>query len=299
VTHQQIPISESLVKALIADQFPQWSDLTVHSVPQAGWDNRTFRLGHSMCARLPSAPDYEVQVYREQRWLPYLRARLTVEVPEPLAQGRPGRGYPLSWSVYRWIEGETAAVSPLANTAQFAEDLARFLNSLREVPAAGGPEPGQGNFHRGGTLEVYDEQFRKAIAALGDQVNGAAVLAIWEAAVASTWCEPPVWVHGDIALGNLLVRRNRLAAVLDFGQVCVGDPACDLAIAWTFFRAQDRHVFRFRQALDSATWQRGRAWALWKAAIVAAGLVETNAVEGRTSRQTIDEVLSDHAHAEA
>ncbi len=288
-------IDEGLVRALVADQFPQWTGLAVRCMPHSGWDNRTFLLGQSMLVRLPSACGYAAQPHREQRCLPYLRAHLPIEIPEPLALGRPGHGYAWSWSVYRWIVGDTAANAPPNDVGQFAEDLASFLNALRGVSAEGGPEPGSDNFYRGGKLAVYDEQARQAIATLGGQIDSATALSVWEAALATTWSGSPVWVHGDVALGNLLMRGGRLAAVIDFGQVCVGDPACDLAIAWTYFRAEDRRAFRARLALDSSTWQRGRAWALWKALVVAAGLVGTRAVEGQHAWQTIDEVLGDEA----
>jgi aminoglycoside phosphotransferase (APT) family kinase protein len=299
VALQPVQINERLVRLLIADQFPEWSELTVRPVPQSGWDNRTFRLGSDMVVRLPSAVDYDAQVHREQRWLPYLRHRLAIQIPEPLGFGQPGHGYPWSWSVYRWIPGDTVASSPPSNMAQFVEDLAAFLNTLREVPAKGGPEPGAQNFHRGGALSVYDEQVREAVANLGGQINAAAALAVWREALVSSWDEPPVWVHGDVALGNLLVRKGRLAAVIDFGQVCVGDPACDLVIAWAYFPAEHRRTFRALLGLDSAAWQRGRAWALWKAAIVASGLVETNAIEAQASIRALKEILHESAHTEA
>ena len=296
---ESIQINEKLVQALIADQFPQWMHLPVRPTLQSGWDNRSFLIGESKVARLPSSKDYEVQVHREQRWLPYLRTHLTVEIPEPLALGRPGRGYPWSWSIYRWIEGETAANSSPGDIGQFAGDLAIALSSMHDIPTEGGPESGQDNFHRGGALSVYDEQARLAIATLGDRLDVSGALAVWELGLASHWSQAPVWVHGDIALGNLLLRDGRLAALIDFGQVCVGDPACDLAIAWTYFRGQYRRTFQSHLKIDPATWQRGRAWALWKAAIVAAGIAKTNAPEGRVSLLTIDEVLDDYACTEA
>ena len=295
---QSIQITETLVRGLIAAQFPQWAELPVRLTPQSGWDNRCFLLGETMVARLPSAQGYEAQIHREQRWLPYLRTHIPVEIPEPLALGQPGRGYPWSWSIYRWIEGDTAATSPPSDVGKFAEDLALVLNAIHEAPAESGPAPGPENFHRGGELKVYDAQARQAIAALSGRI-GAGALAAWEAGLASRWSQAPVWVHGDIALGNILVRSGRLAALIDFGQVCIGDPACDLAIAWTYLRAQHRQTFRNRLKIDTATWQRGRAWALWKAAIVAAGIVDTNAPEGKVSRLTIDEILSDYARTEA
>ncbi len=284
-------INETLVKALIADQFPQWAQLPVHPVPQSGWDNRCFVLGESMLARLPSAQAYAAQVHREQRWLPHLRAFIPIEIPEPLALGRPGHGYPWSWSIYRWIEGDTAAHAPPSDPATFAKDLARALRALHAAPTESGPAPGDDNFHRGGALSVYNEQARQAFTALRGRIDEAQALAVWEAGLASHWNQAPVWVHGDISLGNLIVRNGKLAAMIDFGQFCIGDPACDLAIAWTFLRAQHRQTFRAHLAIDPATWQRGRAWALWKAAIVAAGIVETNAHEGKLSQLTIDEIL--------
>lgn len=286
-------ITEALVQALVSDQFPKWSRLAVRAVPRQGWDNRVFLVGDAMLARLPSTKAYEAQVYREQRWLPLLQTHLPLEIPQPLALGRPGHGYACSWSIYRWIEGDNAASSPPTEDESFAQDLGAFLNALRKAPAADGPEPGPHNFHRGGSLAAYDTQFRQAVKALSGRIDEAVALATWQTALDARWQLPPVWVHGDIALGNLLVRQGSLAAVIDFGQLCVGDPACDLAIAWTHFRGEDRRTFLKGVALDSGTCERGRAWALWKATIVASGLVQTNAVEGLSSWQTIQQVLDD------
>jgi aminoglycoside phosphotransferase (APT) family kinase protein len=134
---------------------------------------------------------------------------------------------------------------------------------------------------------------------LDGRINVAAAVEAWESAAHSNWNCLPVWVHGDIALGNLLLSEGRLAAVIDFGQLCVGDPACDLAIAWTYLRGEQRRALQARLALDLPTWCRGRAWALWKAAIVAAKLTKTKAVEGQSAWQTIDEVLLDLARTDA
>jgi aminoglycoside phosphotransferase (APT) family kinase protein len=296
---QTAEINEPLVRALIADQFPHWAELSIDPVQPGGWDNRTFLVGTEMVARLPSAADYEAQVHREQRWLPHLRTHLPLEIPEPLALGQPGCGFLWSWSVYRWIPGATSANSPPSDASQFATDLAAFLGALHRAPAEDGPAPGKENFFRGGDLAVYDRQFRKAVASMSGKINTAAALDVWNSALASSWDDRPVWVHGDLSLGNLLVRQDRLAAVIDFGQLCAGDPACDLAIAWTYFRGEDRATFLNQVAVDSGTRQRGCAWALWKAAIVAAGLVRTNAVEGQVAWKTIGEILANNARTEA
>jgi aminoglycoside phosphotransferase (APT) family kinase protein len=293
MTFQKDQINAFLVQALIANQFPDWAHLSVNPVPQSGWHNCTFRIGNDFVARLPNTAYDVPQVHREQRWLPYLRPHLPLEIPQPIAFGQPGSGYPWVWSIYRWIEGDTAASAAPTNQLQFADDLAAFLKSLHKASAQGGPKPGPDNFYRGAGLNIYDEQTRAAIAILGDKIDGAVALSVWNSALATSWNELPVWVHGDVALGNLLLRDGRLAAAIDFGQVCIGDPACDLAIAWTFFDAKHRCRFRDQLLVDSATWQRGKVWALWKAVIVAARLVETNAAEGRVCWQTIHEILDD------
>jgi aminoglycoside phosphotransferase (APT) family kinase protein len=213
--------------------------------------------------------------------------------------GTPSHGYPWNWSVYRWIPGEVASEESINSFPDFTRQLAAFLAALQQIEAASGPQPGPTNSYRGGSLAVYDDEARSAIAALDGRMNTNAANRVWSAAVCTRWERPPVWVHGDIATGNLLLNRGSLAAVIDFGQLAVGDPACDLAIAWTLLRGDNREAFRRALALDSSTWRRGRAWALWKAMIVAAGMTTTNADEGVLCWQVIDEVLAEHAQTEA
>ena len=165
---------------------------------------------------------------------------------------------------------------------------------MQRIEAADGPPPGLHNFHRGGPLATYDDETRQAIAALKGRVDADAATEVWEAALAATWYGAPVWLHGDISVGNLLVKAGRLSAVIDFGQLGVGDPACDLSIAWTLLGGESREVFRAMLPLDMETWARGRGWALWKALIVAAGHTNTNAVEAAQPWRIIDEVLLDH-----
>jgi aminoglycoside phosphotransferase (APT) family kinase protein len=252
-----------------------------------------------MSVRLPSAQAYSAQVAVEQRWLPFLAPFLSLRIPEPLAMGIPSHGYLWNWSVYRWIPGEVSSQESISSLPDFTRQLAAFLASLHQIEAANGPQPGPTNFYRGGSLSVYDDQARSAIAALGGRINTSAANRVWSAAVNTRWERPPVWVHGDIATENLLLNRGSLAAVIDFGQLAVGDPACDLAIAWTLLRGDNRETFRKTLVLDPSTWQRGRAWALWKAMIVAAGMTTTNADDRMPCWQVIDEVLSEHVQTEA
>ncbi len=289
-----VRIDAALVRRLISAQFPRWADLPVDPVEVGGWDNRTFRLGARMTVRLPSAAQYAPQVEKEHRWLPKLAPLLPLAVPVPLAKGVPTEGYPYPWSVYRWLKGETATLGRIADLRLFAISLAEFLNALRRMDPAGGPSPGWHNFFRGGPLTVYDAETRQAIAALDGRVDTEAALAAWEAALGAEWVGHPVWFHGDVAFGNLLVRNGRLSAVIDFGTSGVGDPACDLAIAWTLFRGESRGAFRATLGPDDATWARGRGWTLWKGLITLAEHIDTNPVMAEEARRVIDEVLADH-----
>jgi aminoglycoside phosphotransferase (APT) family kinase protein len=158
-------------------------------------------------------------------------------------------------------------VEDIADLNAFARDLACFLVALYSIDAGQGPEPGAHSFGRGGPLDVYDADSRQALAILADDIDYVTALQVWDAALASAWHRPPVWVHGDVAPSNLLVVNGELAAVIDFGCSAVGDPACDLVVAWTFFSDESADAFRSSLALDDETWSRARGWALWKAAI--------------------------------
>jgi len=287
-------VTISLVRELIARQFPHLSTRSVVKVEPGGWDNATFRLGSDMSCRLPRGAEYAGQVEKEHRWLPLLAPGLPQPIPLPIALGAPGIGYPYHWSVNRWLEGEPVSHVPVPDHELLAFDLAKFLNALYRIDTAGGPAPGTHNFHRGGRLSVYDAETRDAIRSLGDDIDTRAALSVWEEALEAKRRGPAVWLHGDVSPGNLLVDRNgRLSGVIDFGCCGVGDPACDFVIAWTFFRGQSRRAFSEGLAFDEPTWKRARGWALWKALIVASGLTETNAMDATDARTLIDEILSD------
>ena len=280
------------VRGLVRDQFPRWADLQIRPVVPGGWDNRCFRLGDDLVVRLPRAQAYAPHVEKEQRWLPVLARELPLAVPVPLAAGGPGRGYPWSWSVYRWIEGASVADVRGIDLPGLAAALARFLVALERIDATGGPGPGPHSFHRGGSLSSYDAEARAAMAALKGRIDLAAATGVWEAGLAAAWTRPAVWVHGDVSPANLLVRDGRLCAVIDFGLLAAGDPACDLSIAWTLFEGPSRSTFRSAMSLDDDTWARARAWTLWKAVIVAAGLAKTNAAELAQPWRIIEDLLA-------
>jgi aminoglycoside phosphotransferase (APT) family kinase protein len=285
-------IDDALVRRLVTAQFPQWSGLPVRSIETAGWDNGTFHLGEQMIVRLPRAAAYAAQVEKEHRWLPQLAPLLPLQIPTPLAIGEPANGYPWKWSICRWIKGEIAAPERISDLNDFATSLAKFLIALQRIDPTDGPRPGAHNFYRGGSLTTYDAATRQAIAVLKGKLDTEAATEVWDMALKATWDHPPVWLHGDVSAGNLLIQEGRLSAVIDFGMMGVGDPACDLSIAWTLFGGESHATFRAMLPLDPGTWARGRGWTLWKALIVAAGLTETNAVEASRPWRVIDEVLS-------
>lgn len=292
--NKQLVINESLVQRLVTIQFPQWKDLSIQPIIPGGWDNKTFRLGKHMVVRMPSSKDYVAQVEKEHRWLPKLAPLLPLPIPVPLAMGEPAEGYPWKWSVYRWLEGETAASSQIANPSEFARSLAQFLIALQRIDSTNGPLPGPHSFYRGGSLSNYDSETRKAILALKDKIDVNTATEIWESALATKWHGSPVWVHGDVSAGNLLVQKGRLSGVIDFGQLAVGDPACDLVIAWTLLKGNSREIFRTMLPLDAGTWARARAWTLWKSLVVGANFTNPNNTEAAQCWRIIDEVLADH-----
>jgi aminoglycoside phosphotransferase (APT) family kinase protein len=289
---QVLTIDEGLVQRLLADQFPAWAELPVQRVSPGGWDNRTFRLGADLSVRLPSAERYAAQVDREQQWLPQLAPLLPCAIPLPAARGRPGCGYPFDWSIYRWIDGEPLAAAGLWRSTELARELAGFLQALHACPAQSGPRPGPQNFHRGGDLAVYDEEMQAALKRLDGELQRA-LRQVWRDALASEHSDPAVWVHGDFAPRNLLVRGDRLAGVIDFGQVAAGDPACDLAITWTYLRGAARSVFRDTVGADAAAWARARGWVAWKAAILQSGVADGPKADVDAAAVTIQALLQD------
>lgn len=296
-------ISVAVVTRLLAEQFPELATLPLVPVDPGGWDNATFRLGEELAVRLPTADAYVAQVEKEHRWLPVLAAHLPLPVPEPLATGRPGAGFLRPWSIRRWIAGEPASLARVPDAARFATDLAAFLGALQSVDSSTGPSPGEHNFFRGAPLRTYDAQARAAFRLLADDADVVTATDVWDRALASEWDRAPVWVHGDVAASNLLVADGDLRAVIDFGSAAVGDPACDLMIAWTFLPEEARAAFRRELPLDDATWERGRGWALWKAVVTLAeearGGAAADAAAARMgwtgpASSVVEAVLADH-----
>ena len=288
----EVTTDASLVRRLLAAQFPHWAGLPIAPVPSAGTDNALYRLGNEMAVRLPRIHWAVDDVKKEQRWLPRLAPFVPLAIPAPLAMGAPGEGYPWHWSVYRWLEGENVPGEQIVDLQQAAIDLAQFLSALQTIDISGAPLGSS----RGQPLRTRDEDTRAAIAALGGMIDTDAATKAWEAAVrAPDWDRSPVWFHGDMLPGNVLFDHDRVSAVIDFGAAGVGDPACDLMIAWSLFSGESREVFRAALAVDDATWARGRGHALSQALIFIPYYLDTNPVGVARAWRAVDEVLADAA----
>lgn len=291
----EVDTDTALVRRLLAAQFPQWASLPLAPVRSAGTDNAIYRLGDDLAVRLPRIHWATEHVDKEQQWLPRLAPLLPLAIPVPLAKGMPGAGYPWQWSVYRWLSGENATIDRLADPRRAAHDLAQFVAALHRIGPEGGPPAS-----RGVPLVQRDAPTRAALAALHGVLDTDAATAAWEAALrAPVWQGPPVWVHGDLQSGNLLAVQGRLTAVIDFGLLGVGDPACDLIVAWNLFSADTRGVYRAALQVDDATWARGRGWALSVSLIALPYYQTTNPVLAAISRYAINEVLADHQRSAA
>jgi aminoglycoside phosphotransferase (APT) family kinase protein len=260
-------ITASLVRSLVSEQFPQWADMPIRPVQVQGWDNRTFRLGDRLTVRLPSADGYVAGLAREEHTLATLGSSLRVAIPRVVATGAPSAAFDRPWSVREWIEGHTfSAVAPRDRESAISS-VGDALRELQACDTVGGPWAGSASAYRGCHISAVGEEVQDRLSLMtGRRAEGCR--ALWDAAVATVWTEPPMWVHGDVAPGNMVFDGNgRLAALIDFGQTCVGDPACDLAFAWLSCSARERDRLRDRLELPEDAWLRGAAWALWKTLI--------------------------------
>jgi aminoglycoside phosphotransferase (APT) family kinase protein len=293
MNQKAIILSPDLARKLIAEQFPEYSILPITDVEKQGHDNRTYRLGEHMLIRMPTAAGYALKVPKEQELLPQLAKRLSIRIPAPIKMGKPSADYPYPFSIYKWLLGKSINLLTLTDQEkeQLAFDLAKFLKELQAIMDVKGPEPGQHNWWRGDHVSVYDKGAREQIAELAEIIDVGQALALWDQACATRWNKAPIWIHGDFAIGNILMDSGKLSAVIDFGGAAVGDPACDLVIAWTYLSGKARETFISKMDMDPDTWLRARAWALWKATFELCQIPDKNSPEAGLQKRIIDEVV--------
>lgn len=281
----ELELDEQLVRRLLAEQFPEWAGLQLRRVRPDGTVNAIFRLGDELAVRLPRRDGPTEPGSAELEWLPTLAPLLPVEIPLPVAQGRPSDGYPWFWEIHTWVEGETVPVERI-DEIEAAHDLAALVVALQQVDPAGAP-PG-----RGIPLDERDERIRYWFGRFrGDSRARSA----WARALeAPPWDGPPVWHHGDLDPRNWLVRGGRITGVIDWGAMGVGDPACDVMVAWKLHSAAARDAFRAALPVDDATWERARGWAVSQAvAALAYYTPENNPALYREAERWLELALSD------
>ena len=288
----EVETDAALVAALIAEQFPEWASLPVERLASYGTDNAMYRLGDRLSVRMPKIHWAAASLEREFEWLPRIAPALPVATPVPVVLGEPGEGYPWRWTVCRWVEG----AHPVAGSAQGAERLAAvlagFVRAMRSLDQTGAPHTAWPR-----PLHEEDELVHTNLTTLDDELQPVRgeVVAIWEEALAAPHADVPNWIHGDLAPSNLLLRDGRLAGVLDFSAMGLGDPASDLRAAWNLLPASARQVFREAVSADDATWARARGWVLLQALAQLPYYTERNPQLAANARHVIAELVAERS----
>lgn len=292
----ELEIDDNLVHGLIKNQCPQWAKLPLKPITSSGTDNALFRLGNEYVVRLPriewSLGSIDKNINKEWEWLPKIAKLLTIPISEPLFKGEPDANYPWLWTITRWNEGDNPNFEEENEHESLAKDLALFLNQLHNIKLIDGP------FSRRGislNTKELDAETRKALSELEGEIDIQSTTLLWNhLSTISYWCKDPLWVHGDFLPGNILIQNHRLSAVIDFSDVGIGDPACDLVIAWSLLNANSRRIFRKNlDHIDDDTWERGRGWALSIALIMLPYYKNSNPVLAKLARRMIEQVLSE------
>ena len=289
----QVDTDPALVRELLDEQFPRWSRLPLRRVASHGTDHDVYRLGDELAVRMPIVAWAQAQAEVEARWLPRIAPALPLRVPEPKGLGRPSHGYPFVWSVVAWLPGQSADRADV-DMMRAASDLAAFVRALRGFSVDGAHA--RRERARGSPLAELDAAVRDAVERLGDRLEPEAprrsLLRVWDEAVEADAHEgPEVWVHGDLLPGNLLVADGLLTAVIDFGGLNVGDPACDLQPAWALLDRMGRRRFREELGADAAAWSRGRGWSLAQAVMALPYYWDTNPGMVRQARRSLAALL--------
>jgi aminoglycoside phosphotransferase (APT) family kinase protein len=289
----EITIDVDLVRRLLLEQHPDLADLPLTQIGE-GWDNAVFRLGDELAIRLPRRSATAALMQNEQRWLPTLAPRLPLPVPTPVRVGRPGSGFPWAWSIVRWFPGVASFIAPPLDLRATAIALGGFLRALHQPAPAEAPQ----NPWRSIPLDARTARLHEHLDQLHDTVNRERILALWDRLVVTPrWPGPPLWIHGDLHPGNLLLADGRLTAVLDFGDLTSGDPATDLSVMWMLLPPEHRQTL-FTSAgrsrsneRDEEVWRRARGWALALGVAYLAHAADDDPL-AELARKTLESALS-------
>jgi aminoglycoside phosphotransferase (APT) family kinase protein len=291
-----IDIDEALVRTLLREQHPDLAGLELREVV-GGWDNRMWRLGEDLAVRLPRTPRAPRLLRTEQQWLPVLAPSLPLPVPSPVRVGEPSGRFPRAWTVARWVHGEPADRTPISRP-EAAGTLAGFLTALHRKAPGDAPA----NPDRGVPLKTLEDHFDQCLTVVARSEIAAEVGDVWAQAVAApAWAEAPVWLHGDLHPANVVVSDGTLSGVIDFGEMCAGDPATDLAAAWLLLPASTASPFFDAYAgANNATIRRAQGWAVLRALHLIAvgqnwerGLPGGKQTWGPAGRAALERILAD------
>ncbi len=284
----ELEIDEELVRMLLKTQIPNWANLPLKRIPSSGTDNALFRLGNEYIVRLPRLLGANDNILKEYVWVPQIAQLLKISISKPLFKGTSGEIYPSFWMIIRWSEGYNPDFEQENEYRLLAKELASFLNELHGIELTNGPFS-----RRGVSLKEIDQETNNAISQLEDEIDIQAVTQLWEGLRdVPFWNKAPVWIHGDFLPGNILIQNDHLSAVIDWSDVGIGDPACDLIIAWSLLNKNSRKIFKGSlENMDEDTWQRGRGWALSIALIMLPYYKYSNPVLAKLARRMIANVL--------
>jgi aminoglycoside phosphotransferase (APT) family kinase protein len=288
----QVDVGTQTVAALIREQFPQWGGEEIRLLRSSGTVNTIFRVGSDLAARFPlrmaDAGQKRAELEREAEASAELARISPFPVPEPVALGEPGAGYPMPWSVQTWLPGTVASDADPSGSPAFAQDLAIFLAALREAGTRGRRFNGEG---RGGVLTRHEEWLEKCFAQSEGLLDVPRLRQVWGELRELPRESEDVMSHGDLIPGNVLVAGDRLCGVLDAGGFGPADPALDLVSAWHLLRTGPRDVLRRALGCADLEWERGKAWAFVQAMGVVWYYVESNPTMSRMGRRTLSRVL--------
>ena len=294
--HQdQLVVDVTLVRRVVASQFPEWSELRIEPVLSPGTVNALFRIGDRLVARFPLQPGDPEDV---RRWIGSetgaareLLGKTRFATPEPVAVGEAGAGYPLPWSVQTWIPGVTASEADAAGSIALAEDLAEFIMGVRDIDTRGRTFQGGG---RGGDLQDHDEWMETCFVQSEGMFDVPRLRDVWMAMRLLPRLEiGDVMNHGDLIATNVLVADGRVTGVLDVGGLGPADPALDLLSAWTLLESGPRSAMRRLLASDDLEWARGQAWAFQQAIGLVWYYADSNPTMSEMGRRTLDRIVSE------